>query len=73
MISEKALCSKGFTSNLRDIFTWKYSYIRYYDSYKFSYKFAFILFLSFVNNQKQESCFQQVGGLVTRNIFCFGL
>ena len=33
----------------------------------------FILFLSFLRNQKQESDFQQVGGLVTRNIsvFCF--
>ena len=29
---------------------------------------AFILFLSFRRNQKQESNFQQAGGLVTRNI-----
>ena len=34
--------------------------------------FAFILLLSILTNQKQESDFQQVGGLVTRNItdFC---
>ena len=44
---------------------------RNYDSYRFSYKFTFILFLSFLANQKQESGFQQVGGLVTRNISVF--
>ena len=44
---------------------------RNYNSYRFSYKFAFILFLSFLTNQKQESGFQQVGGLVPRNIFVF--
>ena len=38
----------------------------------FYFKFAFILFLSFPANQKQESGFQQVGGLVTGNnsVFC---
>ena len=36
-----------------------------YSSYRFSYKFAFILFLSFLTNQKQKSGFQQVDGLVT--------
>ena len=41
-----------------------------YNSYRFSYRFVFILFLSFLTNKKQESGFQQVGGLVTRNI-CF--
>ena len=30
-------------------------------------------FLSFLTNQKQESGFQQVGGLVTRNISVFCL
>ena len=30
--------------------------------------FVFILFLSFLTNQKQESVFQQVGGLAMRNI-----
>ena len=39
----------------------------------FSYKFAFILFLSFLTNQIQESGFKQFGDLVTRNVsvFCF--
>ena len=44
-----------------------------YNSNRFSYKFAFIFFLSFLTNQKQESDFQQVGGLVTRNISVFCL
>ena len=42
-----------------------------YNSYKFSYKLAFILFLSFLSNQKQESGLQQVGGLVKRNVSVF--
>ena len=46
---------------------------RNYNSNRLSYKFAFILFLSFLTNQKQESGFQQVGGLVTRNISVFCL
>ena len=70
VISEKTLCSKGFTSNLRDIL---HQNNRNYNSYRFSYKFAFILFLSFLTNQKQESGFRQVGGLVTRNISAFCL
>ena len=40
-------------------------------SYKFSFKFVFILFFSFLTNQKQEPGFQQVSGLVTRNISVF--
>ena len=44
-----------------------------YNSYKFSYKFTFIPLLYFHRNQKQESNFQQVGGLVTRNSFAFCL
>ena len=43
---------------------------RNYKSNKFSYKFAFMLLFSFLTNQKQKPGFQQVGGLVTRNI-CF--
>ena len=39
----------------------------------FSYKFAFIPFQSFHRHQKQESSFQQGGGLVTRNKFVFCL
>ena len=48
---------------------------RNFHSYKFSYKFNFInsIFLSFHRNQKQESNFQQVGALVTRNSFAFCL
>ena len=44
-----------------------------FNSYKFSCKFNFIPFLSFHRNQKQESNFQQVGGLATRNSFTFCL
>ena len=44
-----------------------------YHSYRFRYKFAFILFWSFLTNQKQESGFQQAGGLVARNISIFCL
>ena len=46
---------------------------RNYNSYRCSYKFAFILFLFFLTSQKQESRFQQVAGLVTRNISVFCL
>ena len=55
---------------------------RNYDSYRFSYKsvfihffffFFFFFFFSFLTNQKQESGFQQVGALVTRNISVFCL
>ena len=41
--------------------------------YIFSYKFGFTLFLSFLADQKQKSDFQQVGGLVMRNISVFCL
>ena len=34
---------------------------------------ALILYLSFLTNQKQESSFKQVAGLVTRNISVFCL
>ena len=44
-----------------------------YNSYRCSYKFAFIFFLSFLTNEKQKSGFQQVGGLVTRDISVFCL
>ena len=37
----------------------------------FSYKFVFINFLCFLTNQKQDSSFQQVGGLATINISVF--
>ena len=41
-----------------------------FNSYKLTHKFAFIAFLPFCLNQKQESIFQEVGGLVTK-IFLF--
>ena len=63
----KALCSKGFSSNLTYVL---HENNRNYNSYRFSSKFTFILFLFFLANQKQESRFQQVGGLIARNI-CF--
>ena len=34
------------------------------NSYRFSYEFTFILFLSFLTNQKQQSGFQRVGSSV---------
>ena len=46
---------------------------RNYNSYRFSYELALIVLLSFLTNQKQESGFRQVGGLVTRNISVFYL
>ena len=46
---------------------------RKYNSYRFSCKFAFILFLSFLTNQKKESGFHQVDDMVKRNICAFCL
>ena len=43
------------------------------NSCKFCCKYIFIPFLFFHRNQKQESNFQQVGGLVTWNSFTFYL
>ena len=43
------------------------------NSDRLSYKFVFILFLSFLTNQKQGSGFDQVGVLVTRNVYVFCL
>ena len=65
VISEKTLCSKGFTSNMKiivniiptDLVT----------------NWLFILFFVLSYKPKQESGFQQVGGLVTRNISVFYL
>ena len=42
-----------------------------FNSNRFSNKFAFIFFLFFPANQKEESGLQQVGGRVTRNISAF--
>ena len=44
-----------------------------YNSYRFSYKIAIVLFLSFLTNEKQEPGFHQVGGLVMINISVFCL
>ena len=73
VISEKELSSKDFTSTFREIKIWE-NFNN--DSCNFSYKFAFlafVTFLSFCRVQKQESNFQQVCGLVTRNISVFFL
>ena len=65
VISEKTLCNKDFTSNLSDIL---HENNRNYNFHRFSYKFAFFSFLFFLTNLKEESNFQEVGSLVTRNI-----
>ena len=70
MISENVLCSKGFTSNLRDIFYVKIIVtIILPDLVTNSLLFSFCPFLQ---TKKPESRVQQVGGLVTRNtsVFC---
>ena len=64
----KTLCSKGFTSNLTEILLGNN---RNYSSYRFSSKFTFILFLFFLANQKQESLFQQVSGLIAFLFFVY--
>ena len=68
---KKHCIGKVFTRNLEESFFYKNN--RNYNSYKFSYKFTFIPFLTFHRNQKQESNFQRVVGLVTRNSFVFCL
>ena len=70
MISENLLCSKGFTSNLRDIF-----YVKIVVTIILSDLVTNSLLLSFcpfLQTKKPESGAQQVGGLVTRNtsVFC---
>ena len=69
VISEKTLLARILQEILERFL---YENNRNYNSYKISYKFDFIPVLSFRRNQKQESNFQQVGDLVTRNIsdFC---
>ena len=68
VISAKTLCSKVVLA-ICEIFLHESN--RNYNSYRFSYKLAFIFRLSFLTKQKQESGFRQVGGLVTRNISVF--
>ena len=68
--SAKKHCVAGVLLEIWEIFLNEEN--RNYNSYRFSYKLVFILFLSFLSNQQQESGFQQVGGLGTRNnpVFC---
>ena len=71
VIGEKTLSWKDFTRNLREIFTKKMIVTIISTNVV---KFTVIPFLSFCRNQKKnESNFQQVGGLVTRNSFAFCL
>ena len=60
------------TKILKEIWeTFLYENNRNYNSCKVNYKVTCIPFLSFRKNQKQESNFQQVGSIVTRNISVF--
>ena len=69
VISEKTLCSKGFTGNLRGIFYMK-AILTINPTHQVA-NFFLSSFFSFLANQKQKSGFQRVGGLVTRNISVF--
>ena len=71
VVSEKTLCSKGFISNFRDIFTWKWSN---YNSYRFSYKFAFMLFLFLLIYVCKSRCYKSeyCSFNVIANIFSCG-
>ena len=70
VISKKTLSSKGFSWQFQKKFYMKI--IANIIPNRFSCKFAFIIFfLSFLSNQRQESGFRQVGGLITRNISVF--
>ena len=70
-VISKKHCVTKFLPAKREIFLHENN--SNYNSYIFGYKFAFIFFLSFLANQKQESGFQQVGDLVARNFFVFCL
>ena len=69
--SVKKLCVTKVLLEVWEIFLRENN--RNYNSYRFSCKFTFILCLSFLTNQKQESGFQEVACLVTRNISFFCL
>ena len=66
----KKYCVAKFSLVIWEIFLHENN--RNYNSCIFSDKFAFIPFLSLLAFQKQESSFQQVGGLVTKNISVYG-
>ena len=78
VISEKTMWSKGFTGKFE-----RYLYMKVilimnnYKYYKLSCKFVFvrlqISFLFRLRNKKQKSSFNQIGGLMTRNVFVFCL
>ena len=71
VINEKTLSPAKVLLTIWDIFLRENNCN--YNSYEFSCKLDFILFLSFLANQKQKSDFQQGGALVTRNISVFCL
>ena len=65
---KKTQRSKVFASYLRNPL---YENNCNYNSCKFGYKFAFVIFLFFPRNQKQDSNFLQVCCLVTKKFFAF--
>ena len=67
VITEKTLCSKDFTSNLRDMKV----IVTIIPTYLVTN--LLLSSFSFLKNQKQESGFQQGGALVTRTISVFHL
>ena len=67
----QVICVENISQGTWDRF-W-YENDRTYSSYNFGYRFIFIPFLSLHRNKKQESNFQQDGGLLTRNSFAFCL
>ena len=67
---KKHCVAKVLLANL-DIFLHENN--RNHNYYRFSYKFGFIQVVSFLADQKQESGFEQVADLVTKNISLFCL
>lgn len=68
VISDRALCSKDFTSCLRDILDENNCNFNFS---KWRYKLGFIPFVSFHMNQKQETIFYKVCGLTTKKVIAF--
>ena len=78
VISDKKVCNKAFTCKFeRYLYMKVIVIINNYKYFKLSCKFVFvklqISFLFCLRNKKQKSSFNQVGGLVTRNVFAFYL
>ena len=65
---EKTLRNKVFARYLRNLL---YKNNWNYNSCKFGYKFAFVIFLFFPRNQKEDSNFLQVSCLVIKTFFAF--